>query len=193
MEHSPVSKIPPGPSNPIYTGNTAERSGYRDHQAALDYQPDSRKIYAWFGTGRQSLARSGDVPDPQNIMPLVFDLLDETSIAAAVARWKDSSPDLVEVASGVLTLPDGTGPERSRRHIAPDAMTQMLELNTVGPALVAKHVLPLFPREQGCAEYADSQFRYRDGPNAQTFAHCWSASSLPGLSPADRDVAGWKR
>ena len=30
-------------------------------------------------------ARSGDVPDHQNIMPLVFDLLDETSIAAAVA------------------------------------------------------------------------------------------------------------
>jgi len=93
-------------------------------------------------------SRSGEVPTGANIAPFTFDLTDEASIAAAVLPWKGSPPDLVIVASGVLTLPNGTGPERSHRHIEADAMTQMLQLNTVGPALVAKHVLPLFPRDE---------------------------------------------
>ncbi|MEE3218168.1 MAG: SDR family NAD(P)-dependent oxidoreductase, partial [Pseudomonadota bacterium] len=54
------------------------------------------------------------------------------------------------VASGVLTLADGTGPERSHRQIDADAMEDVFCLNTIGPALVAKHMLPLLPRDQRC-------------------------------------------
>ena len=45
-------------------------------------------------------------------------------------------------------LPDGTGPERSYKQIDADAMARVFHLNTIGPALVAKHFLPLLPRDR---------------------------------------------
>ncbi len=98
--------------------------------------------------GMQVLAgsRSGQGADLPGVTPFAFDLDDEASIASAVESWSDDPPDLVIVATGVLTLEDGTGPERSFKQIDAHAMARVLHLNTVGPALVAKHVLPLFPR-----------------------------------------------
>ena len=93
-------------------------------------------------------SRSGEVPHQEGVTPFAFDLEDEASIAAAVAPWRDDPPDLVICATGVLTLEDGTGPERSYRHIDPSAMARMFALNTIGPALVARHVLPLVPRDR---------------------------------------------
>jgi len=82
-----------------------------------------------------------------------FDLDNEASIAAAAQATGSEPLDLVIVASGVLTLPaqdgsGGVGPERSFRQVEPDAMARVLYLNTVGPALVAKHFLPLLPRDR---------------------------------------------
>lgn len=93
-------------------------------------------------------SRSGEGPGLAGVAPFTFNLDDEGTIAAAAESWADDPPDLVIVATGVLTLPDGTGPERSFRHVDADAMARVLYLNTVGPALVAKHVLPLFPRDR---------------------------------------------
>ncbi|WP_375289453.1 SDR family NAD(P)-dependent oxidoreductase [Qipengyuania sp.] len=75
------------------------------------------------------------------------DMADETSIAAVADRLRDEPPSLVVVATGVLTLSDGTGPERSLRHIDGEAMAEAFRVNTIGPALIAKHMLPLFARE----------------------------------------------
>lgn len=80
----------------------------------------------------------------------IFDLTDEASIARIAERLSDSPPDLVIVASGVLTLDNGTGPERSLRQIDATAMAEAFRLNTIGPTLVAKHLLPLFPRDKRC-------------------------------------------
>ncbi|KLI63996.1 SDR family NAD(P)-dependent oxidoreductase [Aurantiacibacter marinus] len=91
-------------------------------------------------------SRRGDVPQLPGVTPFTFDLTDEASIAAAVAPWKESPPDLVFVTTGVLTLKDGTGPERSLKQLSGEAMSEILLLNAVGPAMIAKHVLPLFPR-----------------------------------------------
>ncbi|KWV96112.1 SDR family NAD(P)-dependent oxidoreductase [Erythrobacter sp. AP23] len=77
-----------------------------------------------------------------------FDLTDEDSIAAAADTMRDSPPDLVIVASGVLTLENGAGPERAARQIDGTAMEQVFRLNTIGPALIAKHMLPLLPRDR---------------------------------------------
>ena len=52
------------------------------------------------------------------------------------------------MASGVLTLADGTGPERTYKRLDAGAMAEVLALNTIGPALIAKHVLPLMPRSE---------------------------------------------
>ncbi|MEO9462906.1 MAG: SDR family NAD(P)-dependent oxidoreductase [Marinomonas sp.] len=75
-----------------------------------------------------------------------FDMMEEASIADATAMMRDNPPDLVVVASGVLTLSDGRGPERTYKRLDSGTMAQVLALNTIGPALIAKHMLPLFPR-----------------------------------------------
>ncbi|RDS78668.1 SDR family NAD(P)-dependent oxidoreductase [Alteriqipengyuania lutimaris] len=77
-----------------------------------------------------------------------FDLDKEGSIAAAAQAAGAQPLDCVIVASGVLTLPDGNGPERSYRQIDAEAMARVFHLNTIGPALVAKHFLPLLPRDR---------------------------------------------
>lgn len=93
-------------------------------------------------------SRSGAVPRGAGVRPFRFDLTDEASIAAAAQAMRDTPPDLVIVASGVLTLPDGTGPEKSLKQIDGAAMARVFALNTIGPALVAKHMLPLLPRDR---------------------------------------------
>lgn len=83
--------------------------------------------------------------EDQRVRPFAFDLLDEASIKDAVGGFGEA-PELVVVATGVLTLADGGGPEKSLRALSPDQMAQSFAINTIGPALVAKHVLPTFPR-----------------------------------------------
>lgn len=78
-----------------------------------------------------------------------FDLTGEASIAAAAETMRAEPPEWVIVATGVLTLPDGTGPERSYKRLDPAAMAEVFAMNTIGPALIAKHMLPLMPRGQG--------------------------------------------
>jgi len=39
-------------------------------------------------------------------------------------------------------------PEKTWRAIDPEMMAESFIVNTIGPALVAKHVLPLFPRDR---------------------------------------------
>ncbi len=73
-----------------------------------------------------------------------IDLLDEASIAA-VAAQVPGPLRLVLVATGVL---HGAGlePEKTFRALDPEALVRSYRINAVGPALVAKHVLPLLAR-----------------------------------------------
>lgn len=77
-----------------------------------------------------------------------FDLEDEDSIAAAAASLRADPPALVIVATGALTLPGGRGPEKSLRQIDPGALASSFAINATGPALIAKHMLPLLPRDR---------------------------------------------
>lgn len=91
-------------------------------------------------------SRRGEGPDGSAIRPFAFDLTDEASIVAAAARMRDDPPEWVIAATGVLTLADGTGPERTYKRLDPAVMAEVFALNTIGPALIAKHMLPLMPR-----------------------------------------------
>ena len=76
-----------------------------------------------------------------------FDLESEEAIALAAARIAEGSPPtLVFVATGVLH--DGQEPERSYRTLGAEHMLRDYRINTLGPALVAKHFLPLMPKDQ---------------------------------------------
>ncbi len=76
-----------------------------------------------------------------------LDLEDEASIAAAARRIADGpAPALIFVATGVLH--HGEAPERSFRAMTAEHLLRDYRVNTVGPALVAKHFLPLLPRDR---------------------------------------------
>lgn len=75
-----------------------------------------------------------------------LDLLDEGSIAAAAAHVaKGPPPGLVIVATGMLHA-DGRGPEKALRDLDAAWLAQVYAVNAIGPALVAKHFLPLVPK-----------------------------------------------
>lgn len=75
-----------------------------------------------------------------------LDLTDEASIEAAAARVAAGPPpSLILVATGILGE-GARGPEKALRDIDPDWLARMFAVNTIGPALVAKHFLPLMPR-----------------------------------------------
>lgn len=79
------------------------------------------------------------------IRPFTFDLTDERSIAAAAEQI--GSADLILVATGMLH--DGAiQPEKSYRAQSGDAYARAFALNATGPALIAKHFLPLLPRDR---------------------------------------------
>jgi NAD(P)-dependent dehydrogenase (short-subunit alcohol dehydrogenase family) len=74
------------------------------------------------------------------------DLTDEASIAAAAAIVaKGPAPTLIIVATGLLHE-DGNGPEKAMQELDPAWLARNFAVNTIGPALVAKHFLPLMPR-----------------------------------------------
>ena len=76
-----------------------------------------------------------------------LDLEDEASIAAAAASLIDGpQPTLVFGATGVLH--HGEAPERSYKTMTAEHLLRDYRVNTVGPALVAKHFLPLMPRDR---------------------------------------------
>lgn len=92
-----------------------------------------------------AVSRSGaDVAGAQG---LVADLEDEAGLASAAERiGQGVAPTLIVLATGVLH--DGFQPERSLRQLDADHMLRDYRINAVGPALAAKHLLPLMPRDR---------------------------------------------
>jgi hypothetical protein len=109
------------------------------------------------GIGRALLAalsrdpRHGEVLGFSRSGPLGFDLTDEASIAAAAARIAQNGRPLRTVidATGALAA-EGCIAEKSWRQLDSQAMARAFQINTIGPALLIKHCLPLLPREGQC-------------------------------------------
>jgi NAD(P)-dependent dehydrogenase (short-subunit alcohol dehydrogenase family) len=77
------------------------------------------------------------------VQPFAFDLTNETSIKLAAETIGASGPvDLIIVATGMLHNGSPLMPEKSWRAIDPTAMASVFAVNTIGPALIAKHFLP---------------------------------------------------
>lgn len=113
--------------------------------ATLVADPAIGCVYALSRAGVQPIAAAAKV------RRLTLDLLDEHSIAAAAAAIAEP-PRLVIVATGALHG-GGLVPEKSYRALDPAALLDSYRLNAVGPALVAKHMLPRMPA-QGRAVFA---------------------------------------
>ncbi len=106
---------------------------------ALSTRADISAIHA--------LSRSAIDPGLPKVIAGPVDITDEESIAAAAASIADDgAPDLIIIATGILS--DGTSlkPEKSLRQQDRTAFERVFAINTVGPALIAKHFIPLMPR-----------------------------------------------
>jgi NAD(P)-dependent dehydrogenase (short-subunit alcohol dehydrogenase family) len=77
----------------------------------------------------------------------LLDLTDESTIAAAAAYARAQSADirLILLATGFLHG-QGLMPEKSLAALTPAGLAHNFAINTIGPALVLKHFLPLLPR-----------------------------------------------
>ena len=87
-----------------------------------------------------------DKGDPR-LLSDVVDITDEAAIEAAAARLGDVR--LVIVATGLLhDDATGLGPEKTWRDLDFHKLQRSFAINAIGPALVAKHVLARFPRDE---------------------------------------------
>ena len=109
--------------------------------AALAAQVCADPAYAEVWLGARSLL-PGDAPDAHSF---VFDSDDEASLAAAASAI-GGELDLVLVTTGLLHRAGLPLPEKSYRTLDPAAMAELYRANTIGPAMIAKHFLPLLPR-----------------------------------------------
>lgn len=75
-----------------------------------------------------------------------LDIRDEARVEALISHL-DGPYDLVLIATGALGVA-GNEPEKSLRAVTRDGMISQFETNTLGPALVLKHVLPLLPKNR---------------------------------------------
>ena len=85
---------------------------------------------------------------------LPISLLDEQSIQGAVEVAASRAPlDIVFVASGMLHRGRAVQPEKTMRDLSARTMSEVLDVNAIGPALIAKHFLPAM-RKNGKTVFA---------------------------------------
>ncbi|MBF35260.1 MAG: C-factor [Hyphomonadaceae bacterium] len=124
-----------------------------------------------------ALSRSGGGDWPDGVIPGRIDILDEASIEDAAARLKEDGPvELCIVATGLLSDGEDLQPEKSWRHQSMAAYERVFRLNTFGPGLVAKHVLPLMTRGERAVFAALSARVGSIGDNGYGGWHAYRAS-----------------
>lgn len=94
------------------------------------------------------LGRSIHSDAEENDLHIDFD--QEHTIADSAARLKDAvgALDMVIVTTGILHDTEGLKPEKTWRALSAESLDTVYRINTIGPALVAKHFLPLLTRER---------------------------------------------
>lgn len=94
-------------------------------------------------TSVHAFSRSAMNWSADNVTTGNIDLADEQSInAAAAIASRDGELDLVIVATGILWIDDSVRPEKTMKELDPATLATVFSVNTIGPALVAKHFLP---------------------------------------------------
>jgi NAD(P)-dependent dehydrogenase (short-subunit alcohol dehydrogenase family) len=100
-----------------------------------------------------ALSRDPSPVDDPRISSHPFDLTDEASIAGACAAMKqDHSPQIAFIATGILSTREAE-PEKTYRRVDASGMAHIFAINTIGPALIAKHLLPLMDRKARSAVF----------------------------------------
>lgn len=115
------------------------------------------------GVGRALVTRLADCPNVASVHAFSrsamnwsndkvtagkLDLEDERSISsAAETASRDGPLDLVIVATGILWIENSVRPEKAMKELDPATLATVFAVNTIGPALVAKHFLPTLRKD----------------------------------------------
>jgi NAD(P)-dependent dehydrogenase (short-subunit alcohol dehydrogenase family) len=95
-----------------------------------------------------TITRAPLLPDVPGIDKHTLDFNDEAGIASVARACATPDPiDLVIVATGILHKEPDIGPEKRIADLNANAMSEVLRVNTVIPALLAKHFLPRLRRD----------------------------------------------
>ncbi len=95
-----------------------------------------------------AFSRSGQSRPGHKIVRGIIDYNSEETIVAAAQRVATWGPcQLVVVATGFLHDGQGEGPEKSFRSLTAESLSTSFQVNTIGPALVARQFLPLLSRD----------------------------------------------
>jgi NAD(P)-dependent dehydrogenase (short-subunit alcohol dehydrogenase family) len=130
----------------------------------------TRRLAAGGWTVAALTRRPPAAPLPAGARAVAADILDEASLAAAAAAVAAmGAPGRVIIATGLLHAA-GVAPEKTYRALEPEALARLFAVNAIGPALAAKHLLPLTAR---------------DAP------HVFAALSARVGSLADNRLGGW--
>jgi NAD(P)-dependent dehydrogenase (short-subunit alcohol dehydrogenase family) len=126
----------PAPINACVIGASGGiGAAFSDHLAA---DPAVSIVHAGARSAIRSCAKRRAFP---------IDLTDEQMIGTAAQIIGAHGPlHLIIIATGLLHDGDALQPEKSYRAQSADAYARAFAINTIGPALVAKHFLPLLPR-----------------------------------------------
>ena len=89
-----------------------------------------------FSLGRAEVKHSSN-----KIKHFIADITDESAVANFACSL-DVNLDEVIIATGILHA-DGINPEKSIRDIEVKTFGEVLRINTIGPAIIGKHLLPL--------------------------------------------------
>ncbi len=96
-------------------------------------------------TGLSRSQGEGQAGDEQPI-----DLDSEASIEAAALCLRDQAPFTHILITTGLLHDAGVAPEKALRELDQASLMRLFAINAVGPALVAKHFVPLLPRHGRC-------------------------------------------
>ncbi|MCC5963967.1 MAG: SDR family NAD(P)-dependent oxidoreductase [Rhodobacteraceae bacterium] len=115
-----------------------------------------------------------------------LDVTDEASVKQHLGALTGPFHRVI-IATGALEI-DGYTPEKALKHIEARGMADQFALNTIGPALVMKHALPLLPRDEAAVMAALSARVGSIGDNRAGGWHSYRAAKA-ALNQIIRGVA----
>ena len=105
--------------------------------AFVDHYINDQSINSIFSFSRSSIGI-----DNNKVKHFSIDIENENSVQDAAKSVEEINFDEIIIASGVLHTNE-FGPEKSIKDLKADNILKILNVNTVGPAIIGKHFLPL--------------------------------------------------
>ena len=105
--------------------------------AFVDHYINDQSINSIFSFSRSSIGI-----DNNKVKHFSIDIENENSVQNAAKSVEEINFDEIIIASGLLHTNE-FGPEKSIKDLKADNILKILNVNTVGPAIIGKHFLPL--------------------------------------------------